>query len=40
MIFDIKKKTLLFGVIVFSMKELTGDTIFTSPNGDGTAIST
>ena len=33
-----KKKALYFGVNVFNMEALTGDTIITSPNGDGTAI--
>ena len=33
-----KKKTVYLGVKVFSNKVLTGDTIFTSPTGDGTAI--
>ena len=32
------KKGTLFGVNVFSTEELIGDTIFTSPAGDGTAI--
>ena len=36
---DCKKKcTFYLSVIVFSTKVLIGDTIFTSPNGDGTAI--
>ena len=34
----IKKKDLYLSVNVFSTKVLIGDTIFTSPNGDGTAI--
>ena len=33
-----KKKALYLSVNVFSTKVLIGDTIFTSPNGDGTAI--
>ena len=33
-----KKKTLYFGINVFSMEALTGDTIITFPNGEGTAI--
>ena len=33
-----KKKALYLSVSVFSTKVLIGDTIFTSPNGDGTAI--
>ena len=33
----LKKKSTL-SVNVFSTKVLIGDTIFTSPNGDGTAI--
>ena len=33
-----KKCTFSLSVNVFSTKVLTGDTIFTSPNGDGTAI--
>ena len=33
-----KKNTLYLSVNVFSTKVLIGDTIFTSPNGDGTAI--
>ena len=33
-----KKKKLYLSVNVFSTKVLIGDTIFTSPNGDGTAI--
>ena len=40
-IFVKKKKTHFFlSVNVFSTKVLIGDTIFTSPTGDGTAIST
>ena len=35
---DEKKKALYLSVNVFSTKVLIGDTIFTSPNGDGTAI--
>ena len=36
-----KKNALFFlSVNVFSTKVLIGDTIFTSPTGDGTAIST
>ena len=34
----LKKKALYLSVNVFSTKVLIGDTIFTSPNGDGTAI--
>ena len=34
----VKKKAVYLGVKVFSTKVLTGDTIFTSPTGDGTAI--
>ena len=34
----IKKKALYLSVNVLSMKVLIGDTFFTSPNGDGTAI--
>ena len=33
-----KKKALYLSVNVFSTKVLIGDTIFTSPTGDGTAI--
>ena len=33
-----KKKALYLSVNVFSTKVLIGDTIFTSPNGDRTAI--
>ena len=33
-----KKNALYLSVNVFSTKVLIGDTIFTSPNGDGTAI--
>ena len=33
-----KKKALYLSVNVFSRKVLIGDTIFTSPTGDGTAI--
>ena len=33
-----KKKALYLSVKVFSMKVLIGDTIFTYPTGDGTAI--
>ena len=33
------KKALYLSVNVFSTKVLIGDAIFTSPNGDGTAIS-
>ena len=33
-----KKKALHLSVNVFSTKVLTGDTIFTSPTGDGTSI--
>ena len=33
-----KKNALYLSVNVFSMKVLIGDTIFTSPNGDGTTI--
>ena len=33
-----KKCTFYLSVNVFSTKVLIGDTIFTSPNGDGTAI--
>ena len=33
-----KEKTLYLSVNVFSTKVLIGDTIFTSPTGDGTAI--
>ena len=33
------KHALYLSVNVFSTKVLIGDTIFTSPNGDGTAIS-
>ena len=33
-----KKKALYLSVNVFSTKVLIGDTIFTSPDGDGTAI--
>ena len=32
------KKALYLSVNVFSMKVLIGDTIFTSPTGDGTTI--
>ena len=35
---NVKKCTFYLSVNVFSTKVLTGDTIFTSPNGDGTAI--
>ena len=35
-----KKNALFLSVNVFSTKVLIGDTIFTSPTGDGTAIST
>ena len=35
-----KQKALFLSVNVFSTKVLIGDTIFTSPTGDGTAIST
>ena len=34
------KHPFFFSVNVFSTKVLIGDTIFTSPTGDGTAIST
>ena len=34
-----KKNPHFFSVNVFSTKVLIGDTIFTSPTGDGTAIS-
>ena len=33
-----KKNALYLSVKVFSMKVLIGNTIFTSPTGDGTAI--
>ena len=37
--FGLKKKcTFFLSVNVFSTKVLIGDTVFTSPNGDGTAI--
>ena len=35
-----QKKAFSLSVNVFSTKGLTGDTIFTSPTGDGTAILT
>ena len=35
-----KRKRTLLSINVFRSKVLTGDTIFTSPTGDGTAIST
>ena len=35
---NVKKCTFYLSVNVFSTKVLIGDTIFTSPNGDGTAI--
>ena len=35
---SLEKKALYLSVNVFSTKVLIGDTIFTSPNGDGTAI--
>ena len=35
-----KKRTFFLSVNVFSTKVLIGYTIFTSPTGDGTAIST
>ena len=34
----VKKNALYVSVNVFSTKVLIGDTIFTPPNGDGTAI--
>ena len=37
-LFVSKKGTFYLSVNVFSTKVLIGDTIFTSPNGDGTAI--
>ena len=33
-----KKKEIYLSIDVFSTKVLIGDTIFTSPTGDGTAI--
>ena len=36
----LKNTLFFFSVNVFSTKVLIGDTIFTSPTGDGTAIST
>ena len=33
-----KKNALYLSVKIFSMKVLIGNTIFTSPTGDGTAI--
>ena len=38
MLWTKKKYTVFLSVNVFSTKVLIGDTIFTSPNGDGTAI--
>ena len=35
---SLEKKALYLSVNVFSMKVPIDDTIFTSPNGDGTAI--
>ena len=37
-LYTVKKCTFYLSVNVFSTKVLIGDTIFTSPNGDGTAI--
>ena len=37
---SVKKKHFFLSVNVFSTKVLIGDTIFTSPTGEGTAIST